>query len=162
MSQLLPLQCPQLNKNTFLTQHTFLTTALCHIIFSVTKLTNSEYWIFFIRKVLLSNHQKFCLTWLINQNLFCLIYRRCSIQAGRHCLGEVREDILPNNDCWTGAPDTLSQEKVCQHETGWSYCVVVRGGEGLQSHKSCEHQSSRWKSLRCCSGSRIWWRCDEI
>ena len=32
MSQLLPLQCPQLNKNTFLTQYTFLTTVLYHII----------------------------------------------------------------------------------------------------------------------------------
>ena len=115
-----------------------------------------------IQKVLLSNHQKFWLTWLINQNLFCLRYRQCSIQVERHCLGEVREELLPNNDCWEGAPDTLPQEKVCQHETGWGYCAVVRGGKLLQSHKSCQRRSSRLKSLRCCSGSCIWWRYDEI
>ena len=117
-----------------------------------------KFWILniFRSEVLLSNHQKFWLTWLMNENLFWLRYWWCSIQAWQHFLDEAQEDLLPTNDCWAGAPDTLPQEKVYQHETGWD-CVVVGGGELLQSHKSCARQSSQWKLMQCCLGSHIWW-----
>ena len=133
-----------------------LITALYHVRFSFTKLTNSEHWIFSIQKVLLSNHQKLCLTWLINQNLFCLRYRRCSIQAGRHCLGKYGKTFwLLGRSTWHPATR--------KSLPAWNE-MRLSGGMGrrpLQSQKSCEHQSSWWKSLRCCLGNRIWWH-DEI